>query len=240
MSAKTTEVLDWPENLLDAIGFDYILPLPEDTEQTIEYILKTLAEREQKVIIMRYKDGLTIEETGKNFGVTRERIRQVEAKALRKLRHPTRGRIFQTGVEKYLCLLDAGKNISVVKEYLASEREKLRQMQEAVMEEIARLKSDRDAIRRVFDGGDNKKDLETAKEYAKGSGSWATSIDNLELSVRSYNCLKHAGLKTVGDLAGKTYEEMCKVRNLGRKSLEEIEAKVKPYGIEFRREENDG
>ena len=48
------------------------------------------------------------------------------------------------------------------------------------------------------------------------------SIDELELSVRSYNCLKRAGINTVEELTNKTSEDMMKVRNLGRKSLEEV------------------
>lgn len=51
------------------------------------------------------------------------------------------------------------------------------------------------------------------------------SIDELELSVRSYNCLKRAGINTVEELINKTPEDMMKVRNLGRKSLEEVQAK---------------
>lgn len=49
------------------------------------------------------------------------------------------------------------------------------------------------------------------------------SIDELELSVRSYNCLKRAGINTVEELINKTPEDMMKVRNLGRKSLEEVQ-----------------
>lgn len=57
------------------------------------------------------------------------------------------------------------------------------------------------------------------------------SIDELELSVRSYNCLKRAGINTVEELTRKTAEDMMKVRNLGRKSLEEVLAKLKELGL---------
>ena len=57
------------------------------------------------------------------------------------------------------------------------------------------------------------------------------SIDELELSVRSYNCLKRAGINTVEELINKTPEDMMKVRNLGRKSLEEVLAKLKELGL---------
>ena len=57
------------------------------------------------------------------------------------------------------------------------------------------------------------------------------NIDELELSVRSYNCLKRAGINTVGELCSRTSEDMMKVRNLGRKSLEEVLAKLKELGL---------
>jgi len=59
------------------------------------------------------------------------------------------------------------------------------------------------------------------------------SIDELELSVRSYNCLKRAGINTVEELTNKTPDDMMKVRNLGRKSLEEVLAKLKELGLEL-------
>ncbi|MCD7724778.1 MAG: DNA-directed RNA polymerase subunit alpha [Clostridiales bacterium] len=59
------------------------------------------------------------------------------------------------------------------------------------------------------------------------------SIDELELSVRSYNCLKRAGINTVEELTNKTSEDMMKVRNLGRKSLEEVLAKLKELGLQL-------
>ena len=57
------------------------------------------------------------------------------------------------------------------------------------------------------------------------------NIDELELSVRSYNCLKRAGINTVEELVNKTSDDMMKVRNLGRKSLEEVLAKLKELGL---------
>lgn len=60
------------------------------------------------------------------------------------------------------------------------------------------------------------------------------SIDELELSVRSYNCLKRAGINTVQELTNKTPEEMMKVRNLGRKSLEEVLLKLKELELSLR------
>ena len=59
------------------------------------------------------------------------------------------------------------------------------------------------------------------------------SVDELELSVRSYNCLKRAGINTVEELTNKSQEDMMKVRNLGRKSLEEVLAKLKELGLQL-------
>ena len=59
------------------------------------------------------------------------------------------------------------------------------------------------------------------------------NIAELELSVRSYNCLKRAGINTVEELCNRTSEDMMKVRNLGRKSLEEVLAKLKELGLQL-------
>ncbi len=59
------------------------------------------------------------------------------------------------------------------------------------------------------------------------------TIEELEFSVRSFNCLKRAGINTVGDLVNKSPEEMMRVRNLGKKSLEEVILKLSEYGLSF-------
>jgi len=64
------------------------------------------------------------------------------------------------------------------------------------------------------------------------------NIDELELSVRSYNCLKRAGINTVEELCNKTPDDMMKVRNLGRKSLEEVLTKLKELGLSLRQEDD--
>lgn len=63
------------------------------------------------------------------------------------------------------------------------------------------------------------------------------TIEELDLSVRSYNCLKRAGINTVLELTNKTEEEMMKVRNLGRKSLEEVKSKLDELSLELRTED---
>ena len=69
------------------------------------------------------------------------------------------------------------------------------------------------------------------KTEEKTNDLMAITIEELDLSVRSFNCLKRANINTVEDLVSKTQEEMIKVRNLGRKSLEEVEHKLNQLGL---------
>ena len=64
-----------------------------------------------------------------------------------------------------------------------------------------------------------------------------TSIDDLDFSVRAYNCLKRAGINTLGDLTEKSELEMMKIRNLGKKSLKEVIDKIKELGLKFREDD---
>ena len=63
------------------------------------------------------------------------------------------------------------------------------------------------------------------------------TIEELDLSVRSYNCLKRAGINTVEELIMRDEEEMMKVRNLGKKSLEEVQQKLEALGLSLRKED---
>ena len=63
------------------------------------------------------------------------------------------------------------------------------------------------------------------------------TIEELDLSVRSFNCLKRAGINTVEDLINKTEDDMMKVRNLGRKSIDEVVAKLNSLGFDLNRED---
>ncbi len=76
------------------------------------------------------------------------------------------------------------------------------------------------------------------KEESKKEKVLEMSIEELELSVRSFNCLKRAGIATVEDLTNKTETEMLKVRNLGKKSFDEVTAKLHSLGLDFAVEED--
>lgn len=89
------------------------------------------------------------------------------------------------------------------------------------------------------DLSDGAKDAEilVEREETKKGKVLEMTIEELDLSVRSFNCLKRASIDTVEDLISKTEEEMIKVRNLGKKSLEEVVLKLQSLGLAFRKPE---
>ena len=80
-------------------------------------------------------------------------------------------------------------------------------------------------------------DVMVEKEETHKEKMLEMTIEELDLSVRSYNCLKRAGINTVQELTNKTEADMMKVRNLGRKSLEEVKAKLADLGLSLRKED---
>ena len=179
--------LTYPDNLLyDIFGCEWEYPRPADFEGSLEYVLHSLTEREQRVMDFRYKDGLTFEAIGKRECVTRERARQIHAKSFRKLRHPGRLNYLKYGVS------------GVIARQTESARE-------AALASLSKLDIKPEDI----------------------------TLEELELSVRSYNCLKRAGMNTLRDVAEMTFDELCYVRNLGKKSVDEICAVLTKYGIKL-------
>lgn len=170
-----------------------------------------LTERENKVLQMRYEWRIPLEEVGKEFGVTKERIRQIEAKAIRKLR-------FQYRKGAILCVSKA-------------ELRKAQNEAERYKEKAERLQAELDKIRNISQ--------EQREEANKKGVLLEEPIDILDLSVRSYHCCLRAGVNTLGDLCGKTYAEMKRVRNMGKTSLKEIENKMHEYGLTFKPEDNN-
>ena len=162
-------------------------PRPADFDGSLEYVLHSLTERERRILDFRYKDGLTFEEIGKRECVTRERVRQIHAKSLRKLRHPERLYYLKYGVSGAIA---------------------------------RKAESAREAALASLPKPDKPEDI---------------TLEELELSVRSYNCLKRAGMNTLHDVAEMTFDELCNVRNLGKRSIDEICAALTNYGIRLKK-----
>ena len=76
------------------------------------------------------------------------------------------------------------------------------------------------------------------KEETKKEKVLEMTIEELELSVRSYNCLKRANINTVEELVNRTEDEMIKVRNLGKKSLDEVIGKIKSLNLSLKSNED--
>ena len=179
--------LPWPENLITEIGLEYAFPetkeyvnLNDDQMEGLAYVMDQLSDRERVVLLLRYKEHKTLDDTAIYFNVTNVRIRQIIAKSIRKLRHESRIPYYRDG---YQATLD--------------KREKTR---EKILTDLG----------------------EQIRE---------TSLDKLNLSVRTYNCLKRAGYTTLGDLAVTDPKKIKDVRDLGTKSFAELQEILQGYGI---------
>lgn len=175
----------------------------------VEAAIEELNERERQVLKLRYINGLTLEKTANMFDVTRERVRQIEARALRKLHYPRRVKMY---------LLSTPEET----EALNAENGRLRRENVTLREKVTRIK---------------KAAGITEKEQERGFTIKDIPISDLDLSVRSYNCLSRAGYRTTDALSTLTKSQLRKVRNLGRKSVEEVLYKLAELGIEL--EEGD-
>lgn len=176
---------NYPLNMLnDIAGTAWGYPFPADFKQSLEYVLAGLSERERLFIRQRYKDGITYEKIGRKAGITRERVRQIIAKAVRKLSRPDRKGILIYGVS-------------------------------GMISRAAARTRDEAASRN--------------QEYPLD-----TPLESLSLSLRSYNCLKHAGVNTLAEIAALTPEELAHIRNLGQKSYKEICGLLTGYGLSLR------
>lgn len=171
-----------------------------------EVMTQHLTERENKVLQMRYEWGMSLEEVGSELGVTKERIRQIEARAIRKMRM---------------------RKLDIMCAPAIDYRKELSD-NEVLRNQVNYLQSELDRIRGIS--------TLQREEADKKRSVMETSIDALDLSCRTYNCCKRAGINTLGDLSMKTYNDMLKIRNMGRKSLQEIEEKMAEYGLKFKPE----
>ena len=210
-----TELKDrWPYNLVNAV-----LGNPDDPDTIYSvYIpgfiasLDELTAREKGVLEMRFGSCMTLDETGKVFGVTKERIRQVEARAIRKLRNPCRWRRWK---------------LDTVNRYIEAEMA----ASAAELQNITLMREKHELEERL--NIENKEYVDAHKLEIKH-----IPIEDMELSVRTYNCLRRANINYVSDLDGKSTNYLRKIRNLGWKSMKEVIAKAREFGVEIFEEES--
>lgn len=229
--AKQTEMFSrvpllencYPYNLLkDVLGLDddriededsasgpdiWCIDIPAFRKQ-----ITRLNDREQRVLELRYQFGLTLDESAAVLGITRERIRQIQAKALRKLQyHSVRNEFTTVPVGKYKELEEKNRHLEVENATLKQQLDKAGFHEEERPEEAPSIQE--------------------------------VPIWDLDLSVRSSNCLMRAGINTVSDILrfdanqnqqswvnrDFTFDSWMEIRNLGVRSLQEIAKAVYRY-----------
>ena len=162
--------------------------------------MTSLSPRERKAILLYYKQGMNLEDVGREFNVTRERIRQIIIHGIRKMQHPSHVNALRVGL-------------------------KTAQSTEAAQTRLSDLEAQCDRLERKL--AERKETLEEltaiCTEVPDTLTGLSTSVLDLGLSVRSTNCLWRAGYDTLGKVVDAAAEGKLKgVRNLGRKSLDEI------------------
>lgn len=200
------ERLEYPHNLIVDLELEPCECF-EHFNERLEFLLTKLVitDREEKVIRLYYIDGKTFEKIGREFGTTRERIRQIQEKAIKKLK------LFK----KYFY----GGKWCLMEDLAKEEYQKYLETQKSYWK------------------------YESAKQYILQYESGVflpireQKIENLDLTMRTYNCLKRAGIRTIGDLLNFSYYDLIKIRNLGRKSMKEILDTIHDLGLVLKGEQ---
>lgn len=205
----------YPLNLLDAIEEGHWrYPIPEDLNQSLSYVLAGMTEREYFVLYAYYYEGKFYGEIAKTVGVTRERIRQLIEKSLRKLRHPTRIEFLIYGVKGMI------------------QRASIDAAQEAVSNRLERVLTEIGDISHALHAITGRDEYSyISKKCAGLNGS--IPLEKLNLSYRSYNGLKHAGIKNAEDITKLSKEDLMRIKNLGKKSVEEIIDTIHNLGLKL-------
>ena len=183
----------YPLNLLLSIYPEQPDEITSDICAGLQYILTTLSDREQEIIRLRFQERHTRADIGEEFCTTQERVRQIEAKALRKLRNPGRYQFIKLGLMGYFRHMrkesrKAGYNEGYEKGYK-----------------------------------DGMEDAAKGKKYNGVTTEISTlPIEDLDVSIRAHNSLVRLGCRTIGDCMLLKEEQIINVRNLGEKTRDEI------------------
>lgn len=172
--------------------------------------LAMLTEREQDILRQRYGEKMTLRAIGQIHGVGQERIRQIIARALRRLRHPSRVNMFKA-VPLAAMVEQNIKYQKICREY---------EFLSKAFEAYTAMPAAPDVV----------------VPMAELAVTMQTPISELDFTVRTHNCLKRAGKNTLRDIVEMTEDELMSIRNLGRKSAIEVIHKVRSYGLDIRRQ----
>lgn len=209
---KTMKDLPYPHNLLfDVIGNSYNADINLDSDRIagISFAVHQIDERAATMILLRYKHLATMGEISSYFGISNTRVQQIIDKTIARLRHPCWRTLISEGLHAYM------------------QKEITKQVEERV---TARLRGE---YLRGFTDGKNEAIKEKPKNDSDTplSANLTLPIEDMGLSVRSYNCLKRAGNNYLCDLLSYESEDIWKIRNLGKKNAIEIAVKIQSYGF---------
>ena len=180
-----------------------------------------LNDREIYCLKAYYKELRNLENIGKSLNITRGRVNQIIKKAIVKIKHSGKELLIQ-GKDKFE-LISINEKEEIIKEF----KEKIGY--DLIIEWIGNHEITEELLNVCHSV------INTYNNRPKGQGE--ATIEDLDLSVRSYNCLKRCGIHTLKDLTSMTRDGMMKVRNLGKRSLKEIESKLKEIGLTFKENE---
>lgn len=206
MVEHTNTPLTYPQNLLQAVAHNSGLEPPteytKDILAGIQYVLSTLDDREQDILRMRFEEGRIRSEIAAFFGISQERVYQIETKALKSMRAPTRWNYLKLGVAGYM----------------------------RWAKEQARGEGFTVGYKQGYKDGNA--DGRNGMEHPTISEELLNlPIISLGLSVRAYNCLMRANCKCIGDVIRLSEQQIQTMKNLGVKTAGEIAAALKSKGI---------
>ena len=198
---------DYPYNLLTAIRGNTTLELPhsltKDVLAGLHYALSTLEDRERTIILGRFQEALSLEDLAIELDISDERVRQLQVKALRKLREPCRWNYISLGISGYCkSRATAEYNKGFSKGYAEGYRH-------------------------------GRIDQKNNVDHSYGPEDLlAQPIEYLNLSTRAQQCLFYRNCETVGDVVRLSEETIRTTRNLGKKSADEIARKLRAAGAQ--------
>lgn len=198
---------------------DRSIPIPDDVTERFKEVIPNLPGNLPDVMFMLYRDGMTLKEVGEELQKSGERIRQLREKALRMLRSPHR--------TAYMLMGTPGEEVYIGRVRAEELKEKAENDYTCRMmrKEIERL----DRI--IYAKNKILKDEQEAIPIEE----W--DMLNIHLSVRGYNALKRSGVSTFGQLLALTYDDLLSIRNLGRKTAEDIMEELGKAGFKLAEED---
>lgn len=181
-----------------------------------------LNEREQKIIWSFFKEEKTLQKIGDELFITRERVRQIIAKSVEKLNYIN---------SKFKWFYENEENL----EKLIHERdEAIKELQSKIDQlQLLILNADFMYFNNDTTIGEVKEFLKTLKNQNLNNVS---TIDDLDLTVRTYNCLKRSKILRITDIVERTEEDFMKIRNMGQKSVKELKEKINELGLSLKGE----